>query len=161
WSRSVMKPLTPLGVLLLALGACAPAATTAGPPRAPAAPTAPAAPAVQPVEALDAAPEAWRLLAASAYRVRGLSARRAPEELLRGKQPERTIVVGVIDSGIDIEHVDLDDNLWVNEDEIAGNGRDDDSNGYVDDVHGWNFIGGPDGRHVDEDTYELARIVAD
>src|SRR5690606_31679443 len=40
------------------------------------------------------------------------------------------------------------------------NGRDDDGNGYVDDVYGWNFIGGPDGRHVDEDTYEVTRLVA-
>ncbi len=43
---------------------------------------------------------------------------------------------------------------------MAGNGLDDDRNGYVDDIHGWNFIGGPSGEQVDEDTYELTRLVA-
>lgn len=53
-----------------------------------------------------------------------------------------TVIVGVIDSGIDIEHEDLKDNVWTNTDEIAGNGKDDDNNGYIDDIHGWNFLGG-------------------
>ena len=53
-----------------------------------------------------------------------------------------TVVVAVIDSGIDINHEDLKDNIWVNSDEIANNGKDDDKNGYVDDIHGWNFLGG-------------------
>ncbi|MBL4939882.1 MAG: S8 family peptidase, partial [Lutibacter sp.] len=53
-----------------------------------------------------------------------------------------TVIVGVIDSGIDIEHEDLKDVLWTNPNEIAGNKIDDDKNGYVDDVYGWNFLGG-------------------
>ncbi|MDH3323514.1 MAG: S8 family serine peptidase, partial [Flavobacteriaceae bacterium] len=53
-----------------------------------------------------------------------------------------TVIVGVIDSGIDIGHEDLKDNTWTNSDEIAGNGKDDDKNGYIDDMHGWNFLGG-------------------
>ncbi|MGI9532947.1 S8 family peptidase [Lutimonas sp.] len=53
-----------------------------------------------------------------------------------------TVILGVIDSGIDREHEDLKDNVWTNTDEIAGNGKDDDENGYVDDIHGWNFLGG-------------------
>jgi cell wall-associated protease len=53
-----------------------------------------------------------------------------------------TVIVGVIDSGIDIGHEDLKDNVWTNSDEIAGNGKDDDKNGYIDDIHGWNFLGG-------------------
>jgi len=53
-----------------------------------------------------------------------------------------TVILGVIDSGIDIEHEDLKDNVWTNTDEIVGNGKDDDNNGYIDDIHGWNFIGG-------------------
>ncbi|MDV7186634.1 S8 family peptidase [Lutibacter sp. TH_r2] len=62
-------------------------------------------------------------------------------KFLEGKTGE-TVVVGVIDSGIDIEHEDLKDVLWTNPKEIAGNGIDDDKNGYVDDVYGWNFLGG-------------------
>ncbi len=77
--------------------------------------------------------------------------------MLKSRSPERTVVVAVIDSGVDIHHEDLDDVLWVNEDEIPGNGKDDDANGYVDDIHGWNFIGGADGRNVEYDTFEVVR----
>lgn len=52
----------------------------------------------------------------------------------------KEVVVAVIDSGVDINHEDLEDNIWVNPKEVAGNGIDDDRNGYVDDVHGWNFV---------------------
>src|SRR5690606_7869690 len=47
--------------------------------------------------------------------------------------------------------------IWTNSQEIAGNGLDDDKNGYVDDVHGWNFIGGADGSNIEADSYELTR----
>lgn len=70
----------------------------------------------------------------------------------------QTVVVAIIDSGIDYEHEDLAANMWVNPGEIAGNGKDDDNNGYVDDIHGWNFIGGPDGTNVGMDSYEAARV---
>ncbi|MFM9058220.1 MAG: S8 family peptidase [Planctomycetaceae bacterium] len=50
--------------------------------------------------------------------------------------------MAVIDSGIDFNHPDLAANIWTNPREIAGNGKDDDGNGYVDDVHGWDFVGG-------------------
>ncbi len=53
-----------------------------------------------------------------------------------------TVIVGVVDSGIDIDHEDLVASKWTNSDEIAGNNLDDDKNGYVDDIHGWNFLGG-------------------
>ncbi len=71
----------------------------------------------------------------------------------------KVITVAVIDSGIDIEHEDLDDVIWTNEDEIAGNGKDDDNNGYVDDMHGWNFLGGEAGQDTPEQL-EITRIVA-
>ncbi|HYJ80478.1 MAG TPA: S8 family peptidase, partial [Longimicrobiaceae bacterium] len=64
------------------------------------------------------------------------------------------------DSGVEIDHPDLRDNVWTNPREVAGNGRDDDGNGYVDDVHGWDFIGGRDGRDVAQDTYESVRLYA-
>lgn len=80
--------------------------------------------------------------------------------LLAGRAPAREVVVAVIDGGVDVQHEDLDDVLWVNGDEVPGNGLDDDRNGYVDDVHGWNFIGGADGRHVHHDTYEMTRLHA-
>ena len=50
------------------------------------------------------------------------------------------IIVAVCDEGVKYTHPDLADNMWVNEDEIPGNGIDDDNNGYVDDIHGWNFL---------------------
>ncbi|MBC7885969.1 MAG: S8 family peptidase [Saprospiraceae bacterium] len=87
----------------------------------------------------------------------GISMRKAYADFLKDKKT-RTVVVAVIDSGIDIEHEDLADNIWINPGEIPNNGIDDDKNGYVDDVHGWNFIGGPDGQNVGVDTYEATRV---
>ena len=78
------------------------------------------------------------------------------EELVKGKQAKK-VIVAVIDSGIDVDHEDLKENIWVNTDEIPGNGIDDDNNGYIDDVNGWNFLGGADGNIIEE-TYETTRI---
>lgn len=64
----------------------------------------------------------------------------AAYKLLKKKTPT-PVVVGVIDSGVDIEHEDLKGQIWVNKGEIPGNGIDDDGNGYIDDVHGWSFLG--------------------
>ncbi|MCP9812977.1 S8 family serine peptidase [Synechococcus lacustris] len=66
---------------------------------------------------------------------------RAPEAW-KLKNSAKDIIVAVIDSGVYIEHPDLKDNIWVNKGEIPGNGIDDDNNGYVDDINGWNFITG-------------------
>jgi subtilisin family serine protease len=78
-------------------------------------------------------------------------------EFLADKEGKETIV-GVIDSGIDVEHEDLAANTWTNPKEVAGNGVDDDKNGYIDDIKGWNFIGGPDG-NVYAEQLEITRIV--
>lgn len=72
----------------------------------------------------------------------------------------QTIVVAILDSGVDIAHPDLQHNIWVNPNEIAGNQIDDDGNGYVDDIHGWNFIGGPDGSSVLNESLEVTRTYA-
>ncbi len=70
----------------------------------------------------------------------GMSVDKAYKKIIKGKKGE-PVIVAVIDSGIDIDHEDLDDVLWTNTDEIPNNGKDDDNNGYVDDIHGWNFVG--------------------
>jgi subtilisin family serine protease len=105
-------------------------------------------------------PKDWFNLDPQENGVMGTSADKAYELLLKGKSPKTTVVVAVIDSGVDIEHEDLEGKIWVNEDEIPENGKDDDGNGYIDDVNGWNFIGGKDGTHVGADTYELTREYA-
>ncbi|MCX4027718.1 S8 family serine peptidase [Endozoicomonas sp. SM1973] len=69
----------------------------------------------------------------------------------------KPVVVAVIDSGVDVLHEDLQGKIWHNPGEIADNGIDDDNNGYVDDIYGWNFIGGRDGSHVNFDTLEVTR----
>lgn len=89
----------------------------------------------------------------------GTSVDKAYRELLKDKKPKKTIVVAVIDSGIDILHEDLQGKIWVNEDEIPDNNIDDDNNGYIDDVNGWNFIGAKDGRNVNHENLEFVRIV--
>jgi cell wall-associated protease len=103
------------------------------------------------------APLDWFLRDPEIDHVQGVSAERA-YEFLKGR-PSRTVIVAVVDTGIDIEHEDLKSVIWTNEDEIPGNGLDDDKNGYVDDIHGWNFIGGKNG-NVLEDTGELTREYA-
>ncbi|HEX8359266.1 MAG TPA: S8 family serine peptidase, partial [Longimicrobium sp.] len=106
----------------------------------------------------DTSPANWWLLDASKDRFPGIGAERLYSEVLANRAPRRSVVVAIIDSGTDIEHPDLDGALWANPREVAGNTRDDDGDGLVDDVRGWNFIGGRDGRNVDVDTYEVVRI---
>ena len=103
-------------------------------------------------------PKDWHLLDPGQTPFRGISSTQAYEQLLAGKTPGKEVVVAVIDGGVDADHEDLQANMWVNKDEIPDNGIDDDENGYVDDIHGWNFIGGADGQNVNHDTFELTRI---
>jgi subtilisin family serine protease len=87
----------------------------------------------------------------------GMSTTKAYREILSGKTSQ-TVIVAIIDSGVDAEHEDLADIMWVNEDEIPGNGIDDDKNGYIDDIHGWNFIGGKDGKNINAENLEIVRL---
>lgn len=89
--------------------------------------------------------------------LRGVSAEKAYKELLKDKK-STPIIVAVIDSGIEIDHPALKNKLWKNEKEVNGkDGVDDDGNGYIDDKYGWDFIGGKDGKDVNQDSYELTR----
>ncbi|MBX2942469.1 MAG: S8 family peptidase [Cyclobacteriaceae bacterium] len=100
-------------------------------------------------------PKGWHLKDPETDQVQGISAEKAYQTLLKN-QPSRTVIVAIIDSGIDIDHEDLDSVIWTNDGEIPDNGIDDDNNGYIDDVHGWNFIGGNEG-NVNQDTDEFTR----
>ena len=77
--------------------------------------------------------------------------------LLKDKESS-TVIVAVIDGGIDITHEDLKDNIWVNQDEIPDNGIDDDKNGYIDDINGWNFLGNDKGENIAYENLEITRI---
>src|SRR5215210_3592032 len=138
-----------LSVALLAITACGPKnfPTVPVPVPAPATPT------------ITEPPLDWHLRDATADHLPGISLLKAEKELLAGKQPKRTVVVAIIDSGIDTVHSELHAQLWTNDAEIPGNGRDDDNNGFVDDVLGWSFIGGPKG-DVNQDTFEVTRLAA-
>ncbi len=109
--------------------------------------------------AQDALPNNWHLLDKTNDGLNGVSAERSYSELLKGKK-SKTVIVAILDSGVESDHEDLKDVMWINPGEIAGNGIDDDRNGYIDDVHGWNFIGGKFG-NISNDTYESTRLYAE
>ena len=100
----------------------------------------------------------WHVLDQKESGLYGISLDKAYSEILSKLKPKRKVIVAVIDSGVDTLHEDLKSVLWKNPKEIPGNNLDDDKNGYVDDVYGWNFLGGKDGRNVSKDSYEGARI---
>lgn len=103
-------------------------------------------------------PKGWHLLDKQASGFYGLSLDKTYDFIKTKKLKSKTVVVAVIDSGVDTAHEDLKSVLWHNPGEIPGNGIDDDKNGYVDDVYGWNFLGGRDGKNVEQDSYEAARV---
>ncbi|WP_245916251.1 S8 family peptidase [Aureicoccus marinus] len=91
------------------------------------------------MELTDAEKQRWAQADLVQDTLPGISLDRAYAFL--GKRKGATVVVAVLDSGIDLDHNDLDDVIWTNKGEKAGNGKDDDGNGYVDDIHGYNFLG--------------------
>ncbi len=101
----------------------------------------------------DAEKKQWGHLDLVADTIPGMSVDKAYAEIIKNKKGDK-VIVAVLDSGIDLKHEDLVDVLWTNKDEKPGNNKDDDNNGYIDDIHGYNFLG---------DSYneqlEAARIV--
>src|SRR5215207_3169166 len=96
-------------------------------------------------------PKGWHLLDKTKDGYYGISINKAYDFIRTKNLKGKTVVVAIIDSGIDTLHEDLKEVLWKNPGEIPGNGIDDDKNGYVDDVYGWNFLGNKDVRNVKQD----------
>jgi subtilisin family serine protease len=103
-------------------------------------------------------PKGWHLLDKQKDGYYGISLDSAYEFVHEKNLKSKTVLVAVIDSGVDTLHEDLKNILWTNSNEIPGNDKDDDNNGYADDIHGWNFIGGKDGRNVKDDSQEEGRV---
>ena len=101
----------------------------------------------------------WQHLDLATDTIPGMSVYKA-YEFLKGKQGIE-VVVGVVDSGTDLKHEDLVDVAWVNTKEIAGNGIDDDKNGYVDDINGWNFLGKSYKEHLEYERILMNPSITD
>ncbi len=102
-------------------------------------------------------PDNWFNLDPTNDKVNGVSTEKTYKELLKDRKSV-PVIVAVLDSGVDWKHDDLKDVMWTNPGEIAGNGIDDDKNGYIDDIHGWSFLGGKDGKNVDAENLEMTRL---
>lgn len=99
----------------------------------------------------------WHNLDYGIDSIMGISTEKAYSQLLLGKRG-KTVIVAVIDGGVDTKHQDLKGQIWTNTKEIEGNGVDDDKNGYVDDINGWNFLGTKT-INFEYENFELTRIV--
>ncbi|MDX1911230.1 MAG: S8 family peptidase [Saprospiraceae bacterium] len=111
------------------------------------------------VSAQNKAPENWFNLDPTVDKVNGTGGDEALKMLKNKGKKGQPVIVAVLDSGVEVDHEDLKDVMWVNPGEIPGNGKDDDNNGYIDDIHGWNFLAGPGG-NVNHETLELTREYA-
>ena len=96
----------------------------------------------------------WYLKDPAADSIYGISLPKAYQFLQEKKRKSVPVIVAILDSGVDTTHEDLKKNLWHNPGEIPGNGIDDDHNGYIDDVYGWNFLGGKDGKNITKASSE-------
>jgi len=98
----------------------------------------------------------WQHLDPENDSVLGVSTIRA-YEFLKNRE-SKPVIVAIIDNGAELTHQDLLGQFWTNTKEIAGNGIDDDKNGYIDDIHGWNFLGNQKGENIKRETTELTRL---
>jgi cell wall-associated protease len=144
--KSLFKSLAGLSVGLLVMG-CSSSAVITAPPIS----YTSSSPRIS--ELSDSQSKHWSHLDLVNDTVPGMSVDRAYEELLK-KRKGKPVIVGVIDSGIDLNHEDIKDVLWTNRGEKPGDGIDNDGNGYIDDIHGYNFLG--ESYH---EQMELARII--
>lgn len=105
----------------------------------------------------DTPPANWYNLDYAQDGIMGISTEKA-YHYLQGRKSS-PVVVAVLDGGTDIAHEDLKEVLWTNPAETRGDGKDNDGNGYIDDVHGWNFLGNAKGENVGFDNLEVTRQV--
>lgn len=107
----------------------------------------------------DSESENWQHLDLATDTIPGMSVDKAYKFL--GGKTSVTVIVGVVDSGTDLKHEDLVDVAWINTDETAANGIDDDKNGYIDDINGWNFLGKSYKEHLEYERILMNPSVAD
>ena len=100
----------------------------------------------------------WYFLDYTEDTIPGISLDKAYRDLIKDKKGQE-VIVAVLDTKLDIHHEDLKGQLWINTDEIPDNGIDDDHNGYIDDINGWDFLSNPKGDFVKYQLLEIARIV--
>ena len=113
------------------------------------------------VDSLEADYLNWYNKSPELDKVCGTDVDRAYETILKDKKPQKVIIVAVIDGGVDVRHEDLKGQVWINKNEIPDNGIDDDKNGYIDDINGWNFLGNNKGEHLGKENLQVTRIYRD
>lgn len=101
----------------------------------------------------DSQKKNWGHLDLVSDTIPGMSVDKAYAEIIKNKKGEK-VIVAVLDSGVDLKHEDLDGVIWTNKGEKPGDGKDNDNNGYIDDIHGYNFLG-----ESYNERLEAARIV--
>ena len=114
---------------------------------------------VKKIELSGSEKDNWHHLDLATDTIPGMSVDKA-YQFLKGKTGVE-VIVGVVDSGTDLTHEDLKDVAWVNKNEIAGNGIDDDKNGYVDDINGWNFLGKTYKEHLEYERILMNPSITD